>query len=54
MGTEADFIHAAPGTLAQWVALFDVTQLPILADTAQGLAALRLNEEASKFGGTAT
>ena len=46
MGTETDFIDAAPGTLAQWVALFDVAQLPILADTAQGLEVLRLNEDA--------
>jgi HD-like signal output (HDOD) protein len=39
-------IQTAPRDLAQWVALFDATQLPILNETALELDLLRENEDA--------
>ena len=46
MSIPTGFIHTAPPDLAQWVSLFDATQLPILATTAEELDLLRLNEDA--------
>jgi HD-like signal output (HDOD) protein len=46
MSTRTDFITAAPRDLAQWVRLFEPTELPILTETALELDLLRLNEDA--------
>ncbi len=46
MSTRPGFITSAPRDLAQWVRLFDATELPILTDTAFELDLLRLNEDA--------
>jgi HD-like signal output (HDOD) protein len=40
------FITQAPRDLAGWMRLFDVTQLPVLDNTAAALEALRANEDA--------
>lgn len=46
MSNPPTFIHTAPRDLAQWTGLFDPTQLPVLAATADELDLLRLNEDA--------
>jgi HD-like signal output (HDOD) protein len=40
------FINQAPRDVAGWVACFDPAELPVLADTAEMLEALRSNEDA--------
>ena len=41
-----DFITRAPRDVASWVARFDLTALPILAETAAAIGELRENEDA--------
>ncbi|MDP3086128.1 MAG: HDOD domain-containing protein [Rubrivivax sp.] len=46
MAGRADFITQAPRDVAGWMARFDASALPVLAETADQLEALRANEDA--------
>jgi HD-like signal output (HDOD) protein len=43
--TTAAFITQPPADIAAWAALFDPATLPVLAETAEALEALRINED---------